>query len=229
MEKEQKRQAASKAVQSLRDGMIVGLGTGSTVQFALEEIAEHINQGNLKGLKGIPSSHKTEQEAHRLGIPITTLEENPEIDITIDGADEVDPQLNLIKGGGGALLREKILAQASKRVIIIVDESKLSPQLGTKWAVPVEVIEFGCKPAIRYIESLGAKVTTRTDNKGEVFRTDEGNLIFDCDFGPIPDIQQLSIKLNQHAAVVENGLFFQLASEVIVAGKNGVECLSRKG
>lgn len=228
MEKELKGQAAQKAVAYLGDGMVVGLGSGSTVQFALEEIAKLLSQGKLKQLWGIPSSRRTEQEARRLKIPLTTLEENPKIDITIDGADEVDPQLNLIKGGGGALLREKILAQASKRVIIVVDESKLSPQLGSKWAVPVEVIEFGYKPAISHIESLGAKVKIRTDQAGKIFRTDGGNIILDCDFGAIPDIQQLSLRLNQHAAVVENGLFFELASEVIVAGRNGIERLQRK-
>ncbi|NIS38448.1 ribose 5-phosphate isomerase A, partial [Candidatus Saccharibacteria bacterium] len=141
--KKLKKQAAEKAVEYIQDGMVVGLGTGSTTHFAIEKIGELINSGGFRNIRGIPSSNKTEQEARRLNLPLTTLEENPIIDIMIDGADEVDPELNLIKGGGGALLREKILAQASKRVIIIVDESKLSPQLGTKWAVPTEVVEFG--------------------------------------------------------------------------------------
>ncbi len=225
--KKLKKQAAEKAVEYIQDGMVVGLGTGSTTHFAIEKIGELINSGGLRNIRGIPSSNKTEQEARRLNLPLTTLEENPIIDIMIDGADEVDPELNLIKGGGGALLREKILAQASKRVIIIVDESKLSPQLGTKWAVPVEVIEFGYEPTIHYLESLGATVKIRTDQEGKFFKTDEGNMILDCDFGPIADIKKLARNLNQRAAVVENGLFIDLASEVIVAEKSGIKYLKR--
>lgn len=219
---ELKKQAAEKAVEYIRDGMVVGLGTGSTTRFAIKKIGELVRKKMLTNICCIPSSKATEAEARVLSIPLSTLQENPVIDVTIDGADEVDPDLNLIKGGGGALLREKILAQASKRVIIIVDESKLSPRLGTKWAVPVEVIEFGQKPVFNYLQTLGANVNRRLDEKGILFRTDEGNIILDCDFGPIRDLDQLSLNLSKQAAIVENGLFLGLASEVIVAGKEGI-------
>jgi ribose 5-phosphate isomerase A len=222
-----KKEAAERAVEYIRDGMIVGLGTGSTTQFALQKIGELVQQGVFKNIKGIPSSQHTEQKALSLKIPLTNLNEHPQIDLTIDGADEIDPQLNLIKGGGGALLREKIIAQASKRVIIIADESKLSPQLGTKFALPVEVIEFGLKPTIQYLESLGAKVTKRVNNSGRLFRTDEGNLILDCDFGAIANPSELAINLNKQAAIVENGLFLGIAYEAIIAGMDGVQHLKR--
>jgi ribose 5-phosphate isomerase A len=220
---ELKKQAAEKAIESIRDGMIVGLGTGSTTLFAIRKIGELVNEKMLPTIFCIPTSRKTEAEARALKIPLTTLQEHPLIDVTIDGADEVDPDLNLIKGGGGSLLREKVIAQASKRVLIIVDESKLSPRLGTKWPVPVEVIEFGHKSVFNYLESLGAKVKLRFDQNGKLFRTDEGNIILDCNFGPIPDLDQLNLDLSKKAAIVENGLFLGLASEVIIAGKNGIE------
>lgn len=224
---ELKKQAADKAVQYIKGGMVVGLGAGSTTMFAIRKIGELINKGELTDIICIPSSIKIEAEAQSLKIPLTRLQEHPAIDITIDGADEVDPELNLIKGGGGSLLREKVLAQASNRVIIIVDESKLSPQLGTKWAVPVEVIEFGYKPAFNYLESLGAKVKLRIDGEDKLYKTDEGNIILDCNFGPIKNLEQLALNLNKHSAVVENGLFLGLASEVIIAGKNGIRFLRR--
>jgi ribose 5-phosphate isomerase A len=220
---ELKKQAAENAVEFIRDGMILGLGTGSTTLFAIRKIGELVNKGVFTRIFCIPSSQKTESQARKLSIPLTTLQEHPVIDITIDGADEVDPNLNLIKGGGGALLHEKIIAEASKRVLIIVDESKLSPRLGTRWPVPVEVIEFGQKPVRKYLESLGAKVKLRVDENGRPFRTDEGNVILDCDFGPIPNLGQLYNDLNKRAAIVENGLFLGLASEVLIATKKGIE------
>lgn len=222
---ELKRQAAKKAVEYVQEGMVLGLGTGSTTHFALQKIGEMIQAGEFKKIKGIASSIETEQIARSLNIPLTSLNEHPQIDLTIDGADEIDPQLNLIKGGGGALLREKILAQASKRVIIIADESKLSPRLGTKWAVPVEVIEFGIRPAIDYLESLDSKVAKRLNKEEELFRTDEGNLILDCDFGPISNPDGLAVNLNKQAVIVENGLFLGIASEAIIASKDGIRHL----
>ena len=224
---ELKKQAAEKAVESVRDGMIVGLGTGSTTQFAIRKIGELVKKEMLTNIFCIPSSQTTEAEARALKIPLTTLQEHPLIDITIDGADEVDPDLNLIKGGGGALLREKIIAQASKRVLIIIDESKLSPRLGTKWPVPVEVFEFGHKPLWNHLESLGAKVKLRLDSTGNAFRTDERNIILDCNFGPIQNLDQLNKNLSKQAAIVENGLFLGLASEVIIAGTKGIGRLVR--
>ena len=140
-----------------------------------------------------------------------------EIDVTIDGADEVDPQLNLIKGGGGALLREKIVAQASRREIIVIDESKLSPQLGTHWPVPVEVLAYGWQSQARHLTFLGAKVTIRRNDDGSEFRTDQGNMILDAHFGPIADLEGLARKLAARAGILEHGLFLHLAHDVIVA------------
>ena len=148
--------------------------------------------------------------------------------MTIDGADEVDPQLNLIKGGGGALLREKIVAEASRREIIIVDESKLSPQLGTRWPVPVEVLAYGWQSQARYLESLGAEAAIRRLSDGKEFRTDQGNMILDCRFGPIADLEGLAAKLAARAGVMEHGLFLNLTEDVIVAGPEGIRHLKRQ-
>ncbi len=217
-----KRQAAEKAVEYVRDGMVLGLGTGSTTAYAIQRIGERVQAGELKNIVGIPSSEKTARQALELGIHLTTFEQHPVIDLTIDGADEVDPQLNLIKGGGGALLREKVLAQNSKQVIIIVDESKLSPQLGSKWPLPVEVLPFAWQPAARFLESLGAKVTLRQDQQ-HIFETDQGNFILDCRFGPIENPEDLERRIKSRAGILEHGLFLGLAHRVIVAGKNGVQ------
>ena len=148
--------AALRAVDFVEPGMIVGLGFGSTAIYAMREIARKMREGELDEIMGVPTALQVEQEARELGIPLTTLDDNPQVDLTIDGADEVDPQLNLIKGGGGALLREKIVAQASQIEIIVVDESKLSVNLGTHFALPVEVLPFGWAPEAAYLESLGA-------------------------------------------------------------------------
>ncbi|HHO74908.1 MAG TPA: ribose 5-phosphate isomerase A [Deltaproteobacteria bacterium] len=216
-----KKAAALKAVSLLRSGMVIGLGHGSTAIFAVREIAELIREGVLKDILGIPCSFQVEQEARGLGIPLTTLDEHPAIDITIDGADEVDEDLNLIKGGGGALLREKIVAQASRREIIIVDESKLSPVLGTRQPVPVEVVPFGLKGHTAYMESLGARVRIRRDSDGEFFMTDHGNVILDCDFGPIREPVKLAEALKSKAGIVEHGLFLGIADDVFVSGALG--------
>src|SRR5512135_3731310 len=161
-----KQQAADRVLTFIQSGMIVGLGAGSTAILAVRGLADKLSRGELTDILGIPCSRVIEAEALRLGIPLTTLEDHPVIDLTFDGADEVDPALNLIKGGGGALLREKIVAQASRREIIIVDESKLSPALGTHWAVPVEVIPFGWGSQAAFLESLGARIRLRSDENG---------------------------------------------------------------
>jgi len=224
-----KRKAAERAVDFVQSGMVLGLGTGSTTRFALELIGERIKRGGFKDVVGIPSSLQTEQLANEFGIPLTTFEQHPEIDLTIDGADEVDPRLNLIKGGGGALLREKVIAQASHRNVIIVDESKLSPRLGTHWPVPVEVIPFALHAEAKYLMSLGAKVKHRKKGGPVLLTTDQGNFILDCDFGEIPDPPELATLLNRRAGIVETGLFLDLATDVIVAGKDGVRHLTRNG
>jgi ribose 5-phosphate isomerase A len=217
-----KRQAAEGAVAEVESGMVVGLGTGTTARFALEALGRRIGEGELRDVRGVPTSEAIRAVAAQLGVPLTTLDEHPDVDITIDGADEVDPALDLIKGGGGALLREKIVAQASRREVIIVDDQKLSPALGTSFPVPVEVVRFGVRPAVRWVESLGARVALRGGKK-QPFVTDGGNLILDCDFGPIADAAVLAEQLAWHAGVVEHGLFIGLVSELVVAGEAGLE------
>lgn len=223
---ELKKKAAETAVDRLESGMVVGLGTGSTARFALERLSELIRTGRLAGILGIPSSLQTEKAARELGIPLTGFESHPEIDITIDGADEVDPDLNLIKGGGGALLREKVLAQASRCNIIIVDESKLSERLGTKWALPVEVVPFARAVEEHFLKSIGATVALRTRN-GQAAATDQGNLLLDARFGPMGDPGRLAAQLSGRAGIVEHGLFVGLAHELFVAGADGIRHLKR--
>jgi len=223
-----KKQAAERAVEFIESGTMVGLGHGSTAFFALQRIAALLKMGALKDIIGVPCSLQVEEEARQLGIPLGTLDEHPVIDVTIDGADEVDPNLDLIKGGGGALLREKIVAQASRREIIVVDESKLSPALGTRWPVPVEVIPFGWRSQISFLESLGASVSVRQTCDGKRFVTDQGNLILDCNFGPLQQPTLVARELSQRIGIVEHGLFLGLTTDVIVAGKDGVRHLTRK-
>jgi len=219
---ELKKQAAERAVELIESGMVVGLGHGSTAIFAVQRIAELLKEGKLIEVLGVPCSSQVEEEARNLGIPLTTFDEHPVIDLTIDGADEVDENLDLIKGGGGALLREKIVAQASRREIIVVDESKLSPALGTRRAVPVEVIPFGWQSQALCLESLGATVILRKDDNGIPFMTDQGNLILDCSFGPISNPESLAEALNARTGIVEHGLFLGLATDLIVANTEGV-------
>ena len=220
-----KQQAAEKAVEFIDSGMVVGLGHGSTAIFAVRRIAELLKAGTLKEILGVPCSTQVEAEARQLGIQLTILEEHPVIDLTIDGADEVDPNLDLIKGAGGALLREKIVAQASLQEIIVVDESKLSLALGTHRALPIEVAPFGWRAQAAYIETLGARVSVRQTSKGTHFQTDQGNLILDCTFGPIEQPALLGAMLSERAGIVEHGLFLGLATDVIVGGTEGVRHL----
>ena len=222
----QKQHAANHAATYVTSGMVIGLGTGATATLFVHRLAERLAAGELHNIVGIPTSQSIAQEAQELAFPLSTLEEHPIIDLTVDGADEVDEQLNLIKGGGGALLREKIVAQASKREVIIVDEAKLSPQLGSKWHVPVEVITFGWRTQFEYLESLGATVELR--QKGEQpFVTDQGNYILDANFGVITDPPALADQLKRRVGIVEHGLFVNIASEVIVGTEEGVRILKR--
>ena len=222
-----KREAAERAAALIESGMVVGLGTGSTAIFATRRLAELLKAGAVRDVTGIPTSRATEAEARALGIPLMPEEMPRDIDLTIDGADEVDPALNLIKGGGGALFREKIVAQASRRVVIVVDESKLSPNLGTKHSLPVEVAQFGWKSQERFIGALGGKPVLRPGTGGMPYETDQGNWILDCEFGPIADPIELALGLAARAGIVEHGLFCSLASEVIVAGQGGIREIRR--
>jgi ribose 5-phosphate isomerase A len=220
-EKEQEKEAVGRAAAKLvRDGDIVGLGSGSTAYFAVVALGERVKAG-LK-IVGIPTSVQTAGLARQLGIPLTTLDEHPEIDITIDGADEVDPQLRLIKGGGGALLREKVIAAASKKMVVVADSSKVVPVLG-KFPLPVEVISFARTVVEKKIVSLGASPKLRTRPDGSPFITDNGNQILDCSFGKITNPAALALILSDTPGIVEHGLFIGLASIALVGHGDRVE------
>jgi len=223
-----KKEAAQYAVQFIESGMTIGLGTGTTAIYATRRISELFRSGQLRDIVAFATSRAVWHEAVKMGIPMLTEDLPQAIDVTIDGADEVDPQLNLIKGGGGALLREKIVAQASRREIIIVDESKLSPQLGTHWPVPVEVLPYGWQSQARYLESLGAEVVLRQAADGSEFCTDQGNIILDSRFGPIADLEGLAQELASRAGIMEHGLFLTLVDDLIVAGAGGIKHLKRQ-
>jgi ribose 5-phosphate isomerase A len=220
---ERKRQAAVFAASLAEPGMVLGLGTGTSAALALRALKERMVSGELDGVVGIATSSGTKRLARELGIPLTTLQDHPEVDLAIDGADEVDSAMNLIKGGGGALLREKIVAQASRRVAIVVDDSKLSRSLGEKHDLPVEVVPFGWRPESRFIEAVGGRPRLRLGEDGEPFVTDNGNLILDCAFGSIGDPSGLETELRTRAGVVEVGLFVGLTTDLVVGGPDGVE------
>jgi ribose 5-phosphate isomerase A len=223
-----KKAAADFAVNEfIHSDMIIGLGTGSTAIFILSRINELLQLGEIKNLRGIPSSLHIESEAKRLGIPLTNFEEHTSIDVTIDGADEVDPEMNLIKGGGGALLHEKIVAQASKREIIIVDDSKLSDKLGTKWPIPVEVIPFGWESHNKFFTAINAKPILRLTDSGVPFTTDEGNFIIDLHLGEIENVYSMADYLNSRAGIVEHGLFIDIATDLIVSSEKGIQHITK--
>jgi ribose 5-phosphate isomerase A len=220
-----KRQAAAEAVRLVEDGMRLGLGTGSTAKHFVDLLAERVRQG-LK-VVGVPTSEATRAQAESLGVPLTTLDETPELDLTIDGADEFDADLRLVKGGGGALLREKIVAAASARMVVITDDSKRVARLG-RFPLPVEVTPFGLEATRRAIaRALAAcgcagDIVLRHKPDGHVFVTDGGHFIFDCKLGVIPDAQALADGLARIPGVMEHGLFLNMANAVIVAGAAGV-------
>jgi ribose 5-phosphate isomerase A len=220
MANDQEKEAAARAsLRFVKDGQIVGLGTGSTAAYFIQLLGEQIKKG-LR-IRGIPSSDRSRDQAEGLGIPLTTLNECPEIDVTVDGADEVDPQLRLIKGGGGALLREKIVASATKQYVVIADATKRVPVLG-KFPLPVEVIKFAQTVVERKIKTLGAQVGLRRSADGKPYLTDENNYILDCRFGQIPDADGLARQLSDMPGVVEHGLFIGMASIVLVANGNKI-------
>jgi ribose 5-phosphate isomerase A len=218
-----KQAAAERAVDFVESGMVVGLGTGSTAVFAIRRIGALVQSGELQNVIGVPTSTASADLAREVGITLTTLAEHPVIDLTIDGADEVDPDLNVIKGGGGALLHEKIVAQASLREVIVIDDLKRSARLGSQHALPVEIVQFAWRPEEEYLTDMGAEVDVRRGADNDVFVTDEGNWILDCTFPPIEDPARLSAQLSRRAGVVEHGLFLGLATDLIVAGAQGVE------
>lgn len=205
--------------------MTVGLGTGETATYAIRRLGVLIRAGELEDILGVPTSLATAAEAVRMGIPLLEESRASPVHITIDGADEIDPALNLIKGRGGALLREKIVAQASRRVVIVADETKLSPMLGTRRMLPVEVVAFGWRSQVEYVQTLvpHAQISLRAAPGGVPFLTDQGSFILDCTIGPIERPRELAAQLQARAGVVAHGLFLGLATDLIVAGRSGVE------
>ncbi|KAK6134216.1 hypothetical protein DH2020_032021 [Rehmannia glutinosa] len=231
-----KKIAAYKAVEHVKSGMVVGLGTGSTAKHAVDRIAHLLQQGKLKDIVGIPTSTKTHEQAVSLGIPLSNLDSHPVVDLAIDGADEVDPELNLVKGRGGSLLREKMIESASKKFIVIVDESKLVNYVGgSRLAMPVEVIPFCWNHSLTRLVSLFAYAgcvgeLRKYAENGEAFVTDNGNYIIDLYFEKdIGDLKETSDAILRLPGIVEHGMFIGLATSVIVAGVDGVTVKSKVG
>ena len=223
-----KKRAALEAVKHVKNGFVLGLGSGSTAAYAIQEIGRRIRQESLQIL-GVPTSYQALLAAVNCGIPLTTLNEHPQLDLTIDGADQVDGSLNLIKGMGAALTREKIVASASKQLIIVVDETKLVEKLGTNHPVPVEVLPFALPTVMSKVREIGGKPVLR-EGKGKAgpVVTDNGNFIIDVDFGPISTPKELDSRLKSVPGVIENGLFVERASIIYVGKSRGVQILERK-
>lgn len=214
-----KKLAGEKAIDYIKDGMIVGLGTGSTTHFFIKKIGEEIKKG--LDIISIPTSLATEKLAKSLDIPLSSLSEYQSIDITVDGADQVNPELNLIKGGGGALVREKIVASCSKKLIIVVDESKMVKKLS--YPLPIEVTPFGWEATRKKLECLGLNASIRKNEK--IFVSDNGNFIIDCQYQKITE--ELETRINMIPGVVENGIFRNMADEVVVGTKKGTKKIKK--
>ena len=226
---DQKKIAAEKATERVTSGMVVGLGTGSTVYYALLKLGDLVREG--LDIVGIPTSAGTEKIARTQHISITTLATHPVIDLTIDGADEVDPHLNLIKGGGAALVREKIIAHASKEMLIVVDESKVSSVLGTTFPLPVEIVQFGWEATQAAVNRMCGSSTLRlalTHDRDQPLVTDNGNYILDCHFEGMPAPEQVEMQLNSIPGVVENGIFVNRADKIIIGTPSGIRYMERR-
>lgn len=220
-----KQAAGARAAALLTDGMIVGLGSGSTATLAVKEIGRRVKEG-LK-IVGVPTSEQTGQLARQLGIPLSDLTEHEQIDITIDGADEVElGTLNLIKGRGGALLREKLVASASERLVIVVDESKLVDQLAVRDAIPTEVVPFGWRTTAKRLRRIGARISPRLNPDGQMFVTDGGHYILDCWFDDVRTAATFEQELDAVVGLVEHGLFIGITTEVIVGTGQGIRLMT---
>lgn len=219
-----KQMVGEAAAQLVEDGMLIGLGTGSTANQLIYALGRRCQQG-LRIAGTVSSSQASQDLAASLGLPVTTLDNQPELDLYIDGADEIDPQLGLIKGAGGALLREKVVATSSRRFVVIADSSKLVPQLGHHFPVPVETVSFAAMPVRKHLEALGAIVNVR-QREGQIFITENQNLILDCTFANgIAAPAELDARLHRIVGVVETGLFLHIAQQAIIAGPDGVQTL----
>ena len=224
-----RRRAAEKALEYVQNGMVLGLGTGRTTAFFIDLLGERLRSGDLVGIHGTPTSQATAERARALGIPLTTLAETPHLDLAVDGADEVDPQLDLIKGLGRALLREKIIEIHAELLMIIADESKLVARLGQKGPLPVELLPFEAAVHVRWLNTLGCCAELWLEEDGSPVVTDNGNYLARCWFaGGIPDVYALARSLEARPGIVQHGLFLDMADQVIVAGAGGVRVLERE-
>jgi len=222
-----KKAAAEAAASLVEDGMVLGLGTGSTAAYFLQALGRRLAEDGLR-VNGVPTSEQTASQARSLRIPLTSFAEHVRLDLTVDGADEVESgTLFLIKGHGGALLREKIVASASKRLVIVADESKVVERLGSLVAVPVEVVRFGWQATGRCLTEIGGNPSLRLGVDRKPFITDGGNYIMDCAFGPIANPKEIAHHLDHVVGAIEHGLFLGLTKEVIVAGREGVRTLKK--
>jgi ribose 5-phosphate isomerase A len=222
-----KKAAAQEAVKLVEDGMVVGLGSGSTATLFVSALAQRISEERLR-IVAIPTSVETEQEAKSLKIPLATFAEQPHIDLTVDGADEVVPgSLALIKGHGGALLREKIVASISRRLAVVADETKIVDRLGSLVSVPVEIVPFGWEATERKVMDLGGNPSLRLQSANKPYITDGGHYILNCAFGPLDNPKEIAHRLDHVVGVVEHGLFLGFATEAIVASQNGLKLLKR--
>ena len=226
-----KQAAAIAAADLVPNDCVIGLGTGSTADLFVRELGRRIADGRVRGITGAPTSRRTADLAREVGVPLLQNDDLPEeIAITFDGADEVDPAWNLTKGGGGSLLREKIVAQASRELVIMVDESKLVERLGASFPVPIDVVPFGWASHLPFLRALGVEPRLRRSIDGSVFRTDEGNFVLDLDLrdrGGVVDLPAFQAALASRVGIVETGLFLGMATAVIVGGAAGAERLSR--
>ncbi len=217
-----KRRAAAEAAGLVQNGQRLGLGSGTTAALFIEALGRRIEKGELKDVAGVPTSGASEEVASRCGVPLTTLDRVPRLDLAVDGADQIDPALNLVKGMGGALLREKIVASASERLVVIADETKIVERLGDGGPVPIEVLPFGWRPVAGRVVALGGEPILRRERE-DLAETDQGNVILDCDFGLIEDPFALASALDAIPGVLGHGLFLGMAERAIVGTPKGID------
>jgi ribose 5-phosphate isomerase A len=223
-----KQQASNRALEFVHSGMVLGLGTGSTTAYFVDMLGERLRSGELQDIRGVPTSLGTHERARALGIPLVSLADIPQLDLAVDGADEVDPAFNLIKGLGRALLREKIVEIHARRFVVIVDESKIVSRLG-RGPLPVEIVQFEAPVNIRWLNSLGCHAEQWLEEDGTPVVTDNGNFLVRCWFNRgIPDAYELARTLADRPGIVEHGLFLYMADEVVVAGSEGIYLLEKK-